>query len=128
MKLMAVCALACGFVAALVMTAGAASGSPTCDGADCIPYVARDVEEGTTLYDTDPIHLWLRLIGQNVGVRGEEWMGTGPALDRCTHLEGALRWQQRYGAITRWRPVVLQSWGLDCRLHSRVLLSLPRLR
>ena len=47
MKLMAVCALACGFVAAPIMTAGAASGSPTCDGAGCVPYVARDVEEGT---------------------------------------------------------------------------------
>lgn len=45
MKLMVVLALACGFIAAPTLAAGNASASP-CDGADCVPYVARDVAQG----------------------------------------------------------------------------------
>lgn len=44
MKLMAVLALACGFAAAPLMTAGSASAYPqTCDGAACVPYVATNI-------------------------------------------------------------------------------------
>lgn len=46
MKLVAVCALACGLVAAPITTAGTASASPTCDGAACVGYVTRDVAQG----------------------------------------------------------------------------------
>ncbi len=45
MKLMAVLALACGFTAAPMMAAGTASALPgTCDGAECVPYVDRNVD------------------------------------------------------------------------------------
>jgi hypothetical protein len=61
MKLMAVLALACGFIAAPVIAAPNASGEPecdgpdcvpavpyvpSCDGVDCVPYVARNVAQG----------------------------------------------------------------------------------
>ena len=46
LKLMAVIALAGGLVAAPVMTTGTASAAP-CDSADCVPYVAHGVTEGT---------------------------------------------------------------------------------
>jgi hypothetical protein len=45
MKLMAVLALACGFTAAPMVAAGAASALPgTCDGAECVPFVDRNVD------------------------------------------------------------------------------------
>jgi hypothetical protein len=47
MKLMAVLALACGFSAAPMLAVGTASGSPSCDGPDCVPYVTRDTVQGT---------------------------------------------------------------------------------
>ncbi|KUI00095.1 hypothetical protein AU190_07245 [Mycolicibacterium acapulense] len=48
MRLMAAAALACGFVAAPLMTAANAPASPGyCDGADCVPYVDRSAVEGT---------------------------------------------------------------------------------
>ncbi len=44
MKLMAVLALACGFIAAPMLTAGTASADRgTCDGVDCVPFVRRDI-------------------------------------------------------------------------------------
>lgn len=46
MKIMAALALACGFITAPMMAAGTASGSPTCDAAACVPYVARDASQG----------------------------------------------------------------------------------
>ncbi|MCW2689231.1 MAG: hypothetical protein JWR37_4121 [Mycobacterium sp.] len=47
MKLTAVLALAGGFIAAPVIAAGNASGSPSwCDGAGCVPWVARDAVQG----------------------------------------------------------------------------------
>jgi hypothetical protein len=47
MKLMAAVALACGFVAAPLMTASNSSGSPGyCDGTDCVPYLDRTAVEG----------------------------------------------------------------------------------
>jgi hypothetical protein len=46
MRIMAVLAVACGCVAAPTMAAGNASASPTCDGLDCVPYVARNVSLG----------------------------------------------------------------------------------
>ncbi len=48
MKPMTVLALTCGFIAAPVIAAGTASGSPSsCDGAGCVPHVAQNVREGT---------------------------------------------------------------------------------
>jgi hypothetical protein len=48
MKLATVLALAGGFIAAPVIAAGNASGSPSsCDGADCVPFVAHNVAQGT---------------------------------------------------------------------------------
>jgi len=48
MKLMAAVALAFGFVAAPMVTATTAAGSPGyCDGADCVPYVDRTAVAGT---------------------------------------------------------------------------------
>jgi hypothetical protein len=44
MKLLAVLAFTCGFIAA-TMAAGNASASP-CDSAGCVPYVARNVAQG----------------------------------------------------------------------------------
>ena len=45
MKLMAVLALACGFTAAPMVAAGTASALPgTCDGAECVPYVDRNID------------------------------------------------------------------------------------
>lgn len=46
MKLTVVLALACGFIAAPLIAVGTASGSPTCDNADCVPFVARNVAPG----------------------------------------------------------------------------------
>jgi hypothetical protein len=44
MKLLAVLALACGFTAAPLIGAGSAAAIPdTCDGADCVPYVDRNI-------------------------------------------------------------------------------------
>ena len=44
MKLMAALLLACGVTAAPMMAAGPASALPgTCDGVDCVPYVARNI-------------------------------------------------------------------------------------
>jgi hypothetical protein len=50
MKLTAAVALACGFVAAPMMTAGTGSATPaSCDGADCVAYVNRSAVLGNTL-------------------------------------------------------------------------------
>jgi hypothetical protein len=47
MRLRAVLALACGFIAAPVVAAGHASADPaSCDGAGCVPYVAHNVTQG----------------------------------------------------------------------------------
>lgn len=46
MKLIAVLALACGFIAAPMTAAANASGSPPCDSPNCVPYVDRDVAQG----------------------------------------------------------------------------------
>ncbi len=47
MKLLAVAALACGFVAAPMALAGQASAEPAyCDGAACVPYVDRTAVAG----------------------------------------------------------------------------------
>jgi hypothetical protein len=46
MKFTALAALACSFVAAPLLAAGEASGSPSCDGAGCVPYVDSDVAQG----------------------------------------------------------------------------------
>jgi hypothetical protein len=46
MKFMGVLALTCGFLAAPLMTAGNASGQPSCDGSGCVPFVAHDVASG----------------------------------------------------------------------------------
>lgn len=47
MKLVAAFAMACGFVAAPMATAGTASALPgPCEGADCVSYVHRGVEAG----------------------------------------------------------------------------------
>ena len=49
MRLVAALALACGVIATPVMTAGNAAAFPPwnpCDSADCVPYVARNVEAG----------------------------------------------------------------------------------
>jgi len=46
MRPVTVLALTCGFMAAPVMAAGTASGTPSqCDGANCVPYVARNVAQ-----------------------------------------------------------------------------------
>ena len=46
MKLVAVLALVCGFLAAPAVAAGDPSVSPACDGVDCVPYVKHNVVQG----------------------------------------------------------------------------------
>jgi hypothetical protein len=47
MKVMAVLAVGCGLIAAPLLGAGDASATPSsCDGADCVPNVARGVSQG----------------------------------------------------------------------------------
>ncbi|MCW2654350.1 MAG: hypothetical protein QOE41_3956 [Mycobacterium sp.] len=47
MKLVVALALACGFTAAPLLAAADASGAPSCDSPACVPYVARNVAQGT---------------------------------------------------------------------------------
>lgn len=99
MKLTAALALACGFVATQVMAAGNASGFPpsSCDGAGCVPYVARDVTLGApcTVRSRYPFGLdstsGSTLICATVGrwVQSKPLVGVRPLGGPCEGSEGA---------------------------------------
>jgi hypothetical protein len=52
MRLVAALALACGSIAAPLLTAQTATAGPwaPCDSADCVPYVARNAEAGAACF------------------------------------------------------------------------------
>ncbi len=86
MKLIAVLVLACGLTAAPMLTAGAASAEPgTCDGAECVPFVDRNI------VPTDPCQFQSRnpfgLDGKGntyVCAATNKWVATAPLLGMRT--------------------------------------------
>ena len=83
MKLMAVLALACGFTAAPLMAAGPASGLPPsfCDGADCVPYVDRDVAAGSSCHFQSRYPFGLDAEGGTLICNAmNEWVPTAPLI------------------------------------------------
>ena len=80
MKLMAAVALACGFVAAPLMTASNASGSPGyCDGTDCIPYLDRTAVEGDHCVQNTRWNLGLDAAGNTLACSSRSvWIAAPP--------------------------------------------------
>jgi hypothetical protein len=81
MKLIAVLALACGFAAAPMLAATPASGSPSCDGADCVPYVDRNVVQGARCVFGTRYVFGLDSSGNTLVCNSEnEWVASAPLI------------------------------------------------
>jgi hypothetical protein len=80
MKLMAAFALACGFVAAPMITATTATGSPGyCDGAACVPYVDRTAVEGTHCTQNTRYNFGLDASGNTLACNSRStWIASPP--------------------------------------------------
>jgi hypothetical protein len=80
MRLLAAVALACGFVAAPLMTASNASGSPGyCDGADCVPYLDRTAVEGGSCVQNTRWNLALDAAGNTLACSSRSmWIAAPP--------------------------------------------------
>jgi hypothetical protein len=80
MRLMAAVALAYGFVAAPLMTASIASGSPGyCDGPDCIPYLDRTAVEGDSCVQNTRWNLGLDAAGNTLACSSRsQWIAAPP--------------------------------------------------
>jgi hypothetical protein len=98
MRLMAVLALASGFVAAPLIAAGSASGLPPswCDGAECVPGVPRDAAlgahcNGATRYDfgLDPAGNTYICTMTNQWVQTKPLIGVRPLSAPCNGDTGA---------------------------------------
>jgi hypothetical protein len=86
MKLMAAVALACGFVAAPMMSAPGASAVPGwCDGADCVPYVDRSAAKGESCTQNTRYNLGIDAAGNTLvcGSRGA-WLASPPLVGMRT--------------------------------------------
>ena len=119
MKLMAVAALVCGFVAAPMMAAGIASGAPACDGADCVPYVNRNAAQGVPctlatryVFGFDSSGSTLVCSANNQWVRSAPLIGVRTERQPCDGSTGAAQspdgiplkciwqgWTPDYGAV-----------------------------
>jgi hypothetical protein len=80
MKLTAAVALACGFVAAPMMTAGTGSATPaSCDGADCVAYVNRSAVLGQPCVPSTRYNFGLDPSGNTLACGSErEWIPSAP--------------------------------------------------
>jgi hypothetical protein len=89
MKLMAAVALGCGFIAAPMVAAGAASAYPvTCNGTgtDCIPYIERGAALGDTCVQNTRYNLGLDASGNTLacGAQGK-WIASPPLVGMRTN-------------------------------------------
>ena len=86
MKLMAAFALACGFVAAPMMTAGTASAVPGwCDGADCVPYVDRSAAQGDSCAQNTRYNFGLDASGNTLACSSRgQWIASPPLVGMRT--------------------------------------------
>jgi hypothetical protein len=86
MKLMAAVALACGFVAAPMMSAGNASALPgTCDGADCVPYVERGAAAGDSCVQSTRYNFGLDAAGNTLACSSiSQWIPSPPLVGMRT--------------------------------------------
>jgi len=80
MKLMAVVALAGGFVAAPMVAAGIASATPSyCDGATCVPYVDHTAELGTHCNQNTRYNFGLDAAGNTLACSSKsQWISSPP--------------------------------------------------
>jgi hypothetical protein len=79
MKLIAVLALACGFVAAPMIGAGNASAQPSCDSKDCVPYVDHNVAQGAPCSMTTRYVFGLNAKGDTLICTGRnQWATSAP--------------------------------------------------
>lgn len=85
MKLVAVLALAGGFVAAPVLTPATSSAVP-CDGADCVPYVNRNAAAGAWCAQTGTRYLFGLDAGGNTLIcnNRNEWVQSQPLIGMRT--------------------------------------------
>jgi len=86
MKLMAAVALACGFVAAPMMTATTASGSPGyCDGSACVPYLDRTAVAGEHCVQNTRYNLGLGAVGNTLRCSSRSvWIAAPPSVGART--------------------------------------------
>jgi hypothetical protein len=81
MKLMAAVALACGFVAAPMMSGPTASAVPGwCDGADCVPYVDHSAAQGEPCVQSTRYNLGIDASGNTLVCASEGAWKTSPPL------------------------------------------------
>ncbi|KXW78905.1 hypothetical protein [Mycolicibacterium phlei] len=80
MRLLAAAALACGFVAAPMVTAATAPASPGyCDGAACIPYLDRSAVAGGPCTPKTRYNFGLDAAGNTLACSGDRvWVASAP--------------------------------------------------
>jgi hypothetical protein len=80
MKLMAAVVLGCGFIAAPMVSAAGASGSPgSCDGAGCVPYIERDAVQGDHCVANTRYNFALTASGATLACNaGGQWIPSPP--------------------------------------------------
>lgn len=80
MKFIAVIALACGVIASPMMAEGTAAAEPgTCDGVDCVPYVARNIAPADRCQFKSRYPFGLDATGNTfVCVAANQWVAVAP--------------------------------------------------